>query len=182
MSLRFLRRVSVLPGVRLNFSRSGVSTTIGVRGARLTLGGRYGATANFGIPGSGLSLRIPLTLSRVQTPSLPADNQSSTPAFPSIPVPAPQKPVPQMTPIHSDAVGSITTPGLTGLRDLIISGMQQRSEAEVAVSKAITQLSEWESALADAQRRHNRAEQRHAKLVNRPLGRAKHSGRGTVHN
>ena len=56
MSLRFLRRVSVLPGVRLNFSRSGVSTTIGVRGASLTLGGRYGATANLGIPGSGLSL------------------------------------------------------------------------------------------------------------------------------
>lgn len=168
MSLRFLRRVSVLPGVRLNFSRSGVSTTIGVRGASLTLGGRYGATANIGIPGSGLSLRVPLKSRQPghsQSGSSPADNQPSAPAYPSVPAPAAEKPVPQMTPIQSDSVGNITTPGLTALRELIIDAMQQRSEAEVAVSKAATLLAEWERTLADAQRRRSQAEQRHAKLA-----------------
>lgn len=165
MSLRFLRRVSVLPGVRLNFSRSGISTTIGVRGASVTVGGRYGATANLGIPGSGLSLRIPLKSAHSQNPSLPADNLHNAPAYPSNVITADPKPVPQMTPIQSDAVNNITTPGLTGLHDLIISAMQQRNEAEVAVSKAATLLGEWETYLADAQQRRSRAEQRHAKLA-----------------
>jgi Protein of unknown function (DUF4236) len=168
VSLRFLRRVSILPGVRLNFSRSGVSTTIGIRGAHVTLGGRYGATANLGIPGSGLSLRVPLKSSQPthgQSPSLPADIVPSAPTYPSVQAPALQKPAPQMTPIQSDAVGNITTSGLTALRELISNAMQQRREAEAAVSKATTLLAEWERALADAQQRRNRAEQRHAKLA-----------------
>jgi hypothetical protein len=169
VSLRFLRRVSVLPGVRLNFSRSGISTTIGVRGASVTLGRRYGATANLGIPGSGLSLRVPLNSSQSahsQIPSLPATNSlPSAPTYPSIPAPAAQNPVPQMTPIQSDAVGNITTPGLAALRELIIDAMQHRREADAAVCKAATLLTEWERTLADAQQQRNRAEQRHAKLA-----------------
>lgn len=54
MGLRFRRRIKVLPGVYLNVSRSGVSTSVGVRGAHVTLGhGKVRATS--GIPGSGLS-------------------------------------------------------------------------------------------------------------------------------
>lgn len=167
MSLRFLRRVSTLPGVRLNFSRSGVSTTIGVRGASVTLGGRYGATANLGIPGSGLSLRVPLKSSQPAhgpSPSLPAGIPPSAPAYPSVPTPALEKAAPQMTPIQSDAVGKITTPGLASLRELIIEAMQQRREAEVAVSKAVTLLAQWEKAQVDAQQQRDRAEQRRAML------------------
>jgi Protein of unknown function (DUF4236) len=37
MSFRFRKSVQLFPGVRLNFSPSGVSTTIGVRGAALAL-------------------------------------------------------------------------------------------------------------------------------------------------
>lgn len=170
MSLRFLRRVSILPGVRLNFSRSGVSTTIGVRGASVTLGGRNGPTANLGIPGSGLSLRVPLKTSQRApgpnpSPDQPADNFPSAPAHPSGPALEVAKPVPQMVPVQSDAVGNITTPGLSALRDLIISAAQQRSKAEVAVTKATTLLAGWEEALADAQQRRDKAEQRHAKLA-----------------
>jgi hypothetical protein len=170
VSLRFLRRVSILPGVRLNFSRSGISTTIGVRGASVTLGGRYGATANLGIPGSGLSLRVPLKSSQrapgpSPSPEPPADNLPFAPTYPSGPTPEAPKPIPQMTPIQSDAVGNITTQGLAALRDLIISAAQQRSEAEDAVSKATTLLAEWEKALSDAQQRRDKAEQRRAKLA-----------------
>jgi hypothetical protein len=54
MGLRFQRRVRILPGVTLNFSRKGVSTSVGVRGARVTFGhGQRRITT--GVPGTGLS-------------------------------------------------------------------------------------------------------------------------------
>ncbi len=54
MGFRFRRTIKVLPGVRLNLSRSGISTSVGVRGAHITAGhGRIRETA--GIPGSGIS-------------------------------------------------------------------------------------------------------------------------------
>jgi hypothetical protein len=54
MGFRFRRTVRVLPGVRLNFSKSGVSTSLGVRGAHVTIGhGQIRQTV--GIPGTGLS-------------------------------------------------------------------------------------------------------------------------------
>ena len=56
MSLRFQKRIKVMPGVRLNISKSGVSTSIGRRGASVTVGKR-GLYGNVGVPGSGLSYR-----------------------------------------------------------------------------------------------------------------------------
>ncbi len=53
MGFWFRKSVKILPGVRLNFSRSGVSTTIGVRGASVNLG-RRGTFLNTGIPGTGI--------------------------------------------------------------------------------------------------------------------------------
>jgi hypothetical protein len=54
MGLRFYRRVRLFPGVRINLSRSGISTSIGVRGAHVTIGhGKVRETV--GIPGTGLS-------------------------------------------------------------------------------------------------------------------------------
>jgi len=54
--LRFQKRLSILPGVRVNLSKSGVSTSVGPRGADINIG-RHGVTANAGIPGTGLSYR-----------------------------------------------------------------------------------------------------------------------------
>ncbi|MHA3980712.1 DUF4236 domain-containing protein [Halovulum sp. GXIMD14794] len=56
MGLRFRKSVKVMPGVRLNFSGSGVSTTVGVRGASVNFGKR-GVYGTAGIPGTGLSMR-----------------------------------------------------------------------------------------------------------------------------
>ncbi len=55
MGFRFFRRIKVAPGLTLNLSKSGVSTSVGVRGARLTFGGKRGPRATVGIPGTGLS-------------------------------------------------------------------------------------------------------------------------------
>lgn len=61
MGIRFRKSIKVLPGVRLNLSRSGVSASIGKPGATVNVGGRRGPRATIGIPGSGLSVseRLP---------------------------------------------------------------------------------------------------------------------------
>jgi hypothetical protein len=53
MGFRFRRRVRILPGVRLNLSRSGISTSIGTRGLWATYGKR-GRRLTVGLPGTGL--------------------------------------------------------------------------------------------------------------------------------
>jgi hypothetical protein len=56
MGLRFRRSVKLAPGVRLNFSGSGFSWTIGPKGASVGIGKR-GAYLNTGIPGTGFYSR-----------------------------------------------------------------------------------------------------------------------------
>jgi hypothetical protein len=53
MSFR-LRRSKLLPGVRLNVGKRGISTSIGVPGAHVTFG-RSGTRTTVKLPGSGLS-------------------------------------------------------------------------------------------------------------------------------
>lgn len=53
MAWTWRKRKSILPGVRLNFGRKGVSTTIGPRGASMTFGPN-GTYFNTSIPGTGL--------------------------------------------------------------------------------------------------------------------------------
>ena len=56
MSFRFQRRIKILPGLRLNVSKTGISWTVGTRGASVTA--RDGKlTGNVGVPGTGLSYR-----------------------------------------------------------------------------------------------------------------------------
>jgi hypothetical protein len=54
MGLRFRRSVRLFPGVRLNFSGSGISTSIGARGAHVTYGHGHVRTT-VGLPGTGIS-------------------------------------------------------------------------------------------------------------------------------
>ena len=56
MGLRFRRSVKLAPGIRMNFSGSGVSWTLGPRGASVGIGKR-GTYFNSGIPGTGLYAR-----------------------------------------------------------------------------------------------------------------------------
>ena len=56
MAWNFRKRVKVFPGVHLNFSKRGVSTSIGPKGAKITLGKR-GTYLNTSIPGTGLYSR-----------------------------------------------------------------------------------------------------------------------------
>ncbi len=51
--MRFRRRVRILPGLSLNFSKSGVSVSAGIPGLSITSGKR-GVYLNAGIPGTGI--------------------------------------------------------------------------------------------------------------------------------
>ncbi|MDR0863523.1 MAG: DUF4236 domain-containing protein [Candidatus Symbiothrix sp.] len=56
MGLRFRKTIKLMPGVKLNLSKGGISTTIGSRGFSVTSSKR-GTYLNAGISGTGLSSR-----------------------------------------------------------------------------------------------------------------------------
>ena len=59
MALKFRKRIRLFPGCTVNFSKSGVSTTLGIKGLSVNFGKR-GTYLNTGIPGTGLYDRIKL--------------------------------------------------------------------------------------------------------------------------
>lgn len=67
MGFRFNRRVSVLPGLRINFGKTGASVSVGRRGAWLTFG-RRGTRATVGLSGTGLSYTKTFNASSPPTP------------------------------------------------------------------------------------------------------------------
>jgi hypothetical protein len=52
--MRFQKRIKLFPGVTVNLSKKGVSTSLGLTGARVTYGHGQKRTT-VGLPGSGLS-------------------------------------------------------------------------------------------------------------------------------
>lgn len=54
MGFRFRKSIKILPGIRLNLSKSGISTSIGGPGASINFGGQ-GTRQTVGLPGTGLS-------------------------------------------------------------------------------------------------------------------------------
>lgn len=135
MGLRFQRRVRLFPGVRVNFSRSGVSTSIGVRGASMTFGPQ-GAYANVGLPGSGLSYRT-----RVSPPARPSPRpagrspRGGRPATPGL-VPQPGS----ETLIRSADVSVLTSQGLGELKLLINEVAAKRRELQSLLAVERRQL------------------------------------------
>lgn len=54
MALRFRKTINIAPGIRLNISKTGISTSVGPKGATVNIGrGRRKLTT--GIPGTGIS-------------------------------------------------------------------------------------------------------------------------------
>ncbi|RTY79157.1 DUF4236 domain-containing protein [Flavobacterium sp. LS1P28] len=56
MAWSYHKRVKIIPGIHLNFSKKGISTSIGVRGASINFG-KSGTYLNTSIPGLGLHNR-----------------------------------------------------------------------------------------------------------------------------
>ena len=73
MAFRFQKRIKLLPGVTVNLSRRGVSTSLGVTGARVTFGHGQRRTT-VGLPGSGIShTSIETSQQRAQAAPEPAN-------------------------------------------------------------------------------------------------------------
>lgn len=61
MGFRFRRSIKIAPGVRLNFSKTGVGASIGPRGLKVNLGADGKTRVSAGIPGTGFGYRETLT-------------------------------------------------------------------------------------------------------------------------
>lgn len=60
MGFRFQKRISVLPGVRINLSKTGVSGSLGGHGATVNMGLDGKPNVTLGIPGTGMSYKMAL--------------------------------------------------------------------------------------------------------------------------
>src|SRR5436309_227393 len=69
--LRFRQTFKIVPGVRLNLSRSGASVSLGPRGLHFTIGPR-GTRTTVGLPGSGVSWTAYQPYSSGKNPPLPS--------------------------------------------------------------------------------------------------------------
>jgi hypothetical protein len=56
MALRFQKRIKIMPGVRVNLSKKGISASVGKPGATVNLN-KDGLQGTAGVPGTGLSYR-----------------------------------------------------------------------------------------------------------------------------
>jgi hypothetical protein len=55
MGLRFHKSISILPGVKLNISKTGISASVGGRGATVNIGKGGRVRGTVGAPGTGIS-------------------------------------------------------------------------------------------------------------------------------
>ena len=58
--VRWRKTITILPGVKINLSKTGVSTSLGGHGATVNVGTQGQKTVTLGIPGTGLSYRVPV--------------------------------------------------------------------------------------------------------------------------
>lgn len=67
MGFRFRKSIKLLPGIRINLSKSGVSASIGKPGATVNISER-GARGTVGLPGTGISYSEKLPAHEPSTP------------------------------------------------------------------------------------------------------------------
>lgn len=142
MGFRFRKSVTLFPGVRLNFSGGGISTTLGVRGASVNISGR-GSYLTVGLPGTGLSYRTRLDRSTASSPLSPTTGASNFHA-------PPQRDLEDFSPhdfrpnhvvlsegeIRSAALSQLTSAGLGELKKLINEADQRTETVRTAIGNA----------------------------------------------
>ena len=82
MGLQFRKRIKIMPGVTLNFSKSGISFTVGVRGMSVNLSKR-GIGTSVGIPGTGVGFRKNIPLPK-ELPAAKVDSEECEVATPDL--------------------------------------------------------------------------------------------------
>lgn len=118
MAWSFKRRVKVVPGIYLNFSKSGISTTIGVCGANINIKPN-GAILNTSIPGTGISNRQKLS-SPTALKARSIDNQPPSDIIPLSDVCEDN--------IFTADIEEVTSQDMHGIKDAILLAHKQRIE------------------------------------------------------
>lgn len=125
MAWRYRKRIKIIPGVHLNLSRSGISTSVGVRGASVTLG-KNGTYLNTGIPGTGIYQRQKLFGESKVRPntnnfvhSTISDNETA---------------------IISSDIQEITSQDMQGIKESILMAGNQREELKTDLAKVKSKL------------------------------------------
>lgn len=137
MGLRLRRSVKLFPGVRINFSLSGISASIGMPGASVTVGPR-GTHLNLGVPGTGLSYRT-----RIDRPERSADRFRHEVAPPTSPDRAPLLPPSHVDDRHvvgrieyrSAAAESLSSPGMRDTAALVAELNMRRRHLTDALTR-----------------------------------------------
>lgn len=105
--MRFRKRAKLFPGVYLNFSKSGISTTIDVPGASINFN-KQGTFLNTGIPGTGLYDRQKIGGGKQSNQNL------------SIEPPIKIQPIEEIGVIKSEQAESTTTEGIQELKKTLL--------------------------------------------------------------
>ncbi len=128
--MRFRKKAKLFPGVYLNFSKSGISTTIGISGASINIG-KKGAYFNSGIPGTGIYDRQRIgggnkknQKSHIEDFQAPFEEMSTS----------------EILPIKTEQVEETTTEGLQELKRTIVDCYQERKELKQEINEVKSKL------------------------------------------
>ncbi|WP_232816354.1 DUF4236 domain-containing protein [Chryseobacterium capnotolerans] len=125
MAWSYRKRIKVIPGVHLNFSKRGISTTIGVKGASINFS-KSGTTVNTNV--LGFSTRHKLAGSRPNPVS----------PYPGLPE---NQPYPLEENIFSADIHEITSQNMQGIKEAIILAQQQKKDLTSDLKKITRTLS-----------------------------------------
>lgn len=125
--MKFRRRVKLFPGVNLNLSKSGISTTIGGRGASVNFN-KKGTFLNTGIPGTGLYDRQKI------------GNRKKKDVNPSAGESVEVEPIEKRGAIKSDEAETLTTEGLQELKEILLECYQERIDLKKEINKVRLKL------------------------------------------
>lgn len=136
MAWNYRRRVKVIPGVYLNLSKSGISTSVGVKGASLTFS-KNGTYLNQSIPGLGIYNRQKLSGSsrpRKDTSNYPLEDHISVITDAGIS-------------IESSDLEEITSQDMQGVKDAILLSFKEREDLRQEINSVKTSLSKSKTKL-----------------------------------
>jgi TPR repeat protein len=156
MSWRFRKTFKLLPGVKLNLTRHGLSATLGAAPFSLNVGPR-GIYRNVSVPGTGLWSRERLDIPSQGQPSEqppPFDHETIPPPHPSAPI-APLAPSPSgVTGIRSASTEFLNSKSMDELRKLLKEAYEERGALTQEISRgeqeariAAARYQSWERGL-----------------------------------
>jgi hypothetical protein len=159
MGWRFRHSFKIIPGVRLNLSKSGLSASIGTAPFTVNVGPR-GVYGTASLPGTGISYRQQLGGSAPQHPDGSTSRSLATPSFPSIvppptppavhgPVPIPTTPIQE---VHSASTELLTSESLKEIKKVLQTTYEEHEDisqqlvsARLEKETANRRFESWES-------------------------------------